>query len=188
MRTTSPNEHSWSSSCARNRREYRLALRYLGTIFVRVTSTFTVLAMAVETTAPTKQPRGRFVVPGGVGGPQRFCVVGVVARQRTCGLMQAARRSASIVCGLACTQRWRPKSPGQWGGKPWYEALAMPRLKRLMVSNPWQTTTTISPRVRQQRRRTMAKPPSTLASGYKDTSIVHQFLRFTAPVTGRRRR
>ena len=72
MRTTSPNEHSWFSSCARKRREYLRALRYLGTIFVRVTSTLTVLAMAVETTAPTKQPRGRFVVVGGVGGPHRF--------------------------------------------------------------------------------------------------------------------
>ena len=31
------------------------------------------------------------------GGPQRFCVVGVVARQRTCGRSRAARRSASIL-------------------------------------------------------------------------------------------
>ncbi len=86
MRTTSPKEHSWFSSCAKKRLEYLRALRYLGTIFVRVTSTLTVLAMAVDTTEPTRQPRGRFVVCGADGGPQRFCVVAVVARQRTCGL------------------------------------------------------------------------------------------------------
>lgn len=117
MRTTSPKEHSWFSSCAKKRLEYLRALRYLGTIFVRVTSTFTVLAMAVDTTEPTRQPRGRFVVVGGAGGPQRFCVVGVVARQRTCGRSSAARRSASIVCGLARAQRWRPRSKSQWCGK-----------------------------------------------------------------------
>ena len=116
MRTTSPNEHSWSSSCARKRREYLRALRYLGTIFVRVTSTLTVLAMAVETTAPTKQPRGRLVVVGGAGGPQRFVGGFVAARQRTCGRSSAARRSASIVRSSACAAMAKELARG-WCGR-----------------------------------------------------------------------